>query len=116
MPKETLEEIICEWAVKDYFTHNIKAEVILDTLLTPYVKDILAGHLVDQIHGNLRFLTKEMSLGDDKTSDIRGAKIDYVLTDDEHVYLVELKTNFLLLKKDGTPKVGVNYNAVVHKK
>ena len=34
-------EQIERWAVNDYFTPNIKAEVILDTLLTPYIPRIL---------------------------------------------------------------------------
>ena len=30
-----------KWVVNDYFTPNIKAEVILDMLLTPYVGQLL---------------------------------------------------------------------------
>ena len=30
---ETLESVIREWVVNDYFTPNIKAEVIFDTLI-----------------------------------------------------------------------------------
>lgn len=33
----TLKETIEQQVVNDYFTPNIKAEVILDTLLTPYI-------------------------------------------------------------------------------
>ena len=36
-----LAKEIKKWVVSDYFTPNIKAEVILDTLLTPYVKQML---------------------------------------------------------------------------
>ena len=49
---------IKKWVVNDYFTPNIKAEVILDTLLTPYVKQMLWNEC--GIHAD--FLTKEMSM------------------------------------------------------
>ena len=52
---------IKEWVVNDYFTPNIKAEVILDTLLTPYSTQIVQGQL-NELVGSLTFLTKEMSL------------------------------------------------------
>ena len=85
---ETLESVIREWVVKDYFTPNIKAEVILDTLLTPYIKQMLKA----QLNIDAKLLTKEMSIKDIDGTDDRGAKIDYVLEDNDTVYLVELKT------------------------
>ena len=39
-----------------------------------------------------KLLTKEMSIKDIDGTDDRGAKIDYVLEDNDTVYLVELKT------------------------
>ena len=50
-----------KWVVNDYFTPNIKAEVILDTLLTPYSTQIVQGQL-NELVGSLTFLSKEMSL------------------------------------------------------
>lgn len=93
MPEKALEEIIRKWVVNDYFTPNIKAEVILDTLLTPYVQQILKN----ECGIDAAFLTKEMSLEEmlpDGTppKDDRGAKIDYVYAGENDVYLVELKT------------------------
>lgn len=90
---ETLESVIRELIVNDYFTPNIKAEVILDTLLTPYIPQILKNQLdIDTV-----LLTKEMSLEEipedgQKPNDDRGSKIDYLL-EGECVYLVELKTS-----------------------
>ena len=52
---------IKQWIVNDYFTPNIKAEVILDTLLTPYSTQIVQGQL-NELVGSLTFLSKEMSL------------------------------------------------------
>lgn len=83
------------WVVKDYFTPNIKAEVVLDTLLTPYLPKILHSQYpeIDAV-----YLTKEMSLRkprpEQESEDNLGPKIDYVLADRHRdcVYLVELKT------------------------
>ena len=88
MCQTALAKEIKKWVVNDYFTPNIKAEVILDTLLTPYIAQILKNQL--SIHAEL--LAKEMSIKDINGSTNRGAKIDYVLEDTGTVYLVELKT------------------------
>jgi len=99
-------DFLKEWVVKDYFTPNIKAEVILDTLLTPHIPEILKSQHPDI---DAVFITKEMSISEGKESgeeegegekpeeepgDNRGPKIDYVLADKnrDRVYLVELKT------------------------
>lgn len=90
--EEALQQIK-EWVVNDYFTPNIKAEVILDTLLTPYIPQILNGYGIDAV-----FLAKEMSLrgvqDDEGQESNQGSKIDYVLADKQEniIYLVELKT------------------------
>ena len=91
MSENDLMEEIRERVVNDYFTPNIKAEVILDTLLTPYIPQIVRGQLGEKV-GSLTFLTKEMSISDEGDENNRGPKIDYVLEDDNFVYLVELKT------------------------
>lgn len=57
----SLSGTIKHWVVNDYFTPNIKAEVILDTLLTPYSTQIVQGQL-NELVGSLTFLSKEMSL------------------------------------------------------
>lgn len=86
--KKSLEDMICEQVVNDYFTPNIKAEVILDTLLTPYVSQILRNERgIDAV-----FLTKEMSIPEGDTFGSAAPKIDYVLAGREAIYLVELKT------------------------
>lgn len=91
MCKKTISGTIKEWVVNDYFTPNIKAEVILDTLLTPYVAQIVERKLGKQ-DGELTFLTKEMSIPASDTFGSSAPKIDYVLASRETVYLVELKT------------------------
>ena len=98
MRQNSFEAMLKKWVVNDYFTPNIKAEVILDMLLTPYVPQILRSHRGDI---DAVFLAKEMSMIEtDETSegqeqgDNRGPKIDYVLADKNRdcVYFVELKT------------------------
>lgn len=80
---------IRKWVVNDYFTPNIKAEVILDTLLTPYIPQILK----DQLNIDAVLLAKEMSIPDEgEQFGSIGPKVDYVLAGSDQVYLVELKT------------------------
>lgn len=100
-PLKMLRDLV----VNDYFTPNIKAEVILDTLLTPYVPQILRNECsIDAV-----FLTKEMSLesveenGGQPVND-RGSKIDYLLAGKEYVYLVELKTTAGSIESDQTKR------------
>lgn len=91
MCQKTISETIKEWVVNDYFTPNIKAEVILDTLLTPYAAQIVE-HKLGKQDGELTFLAKEMSIPASDTFGSSAPKIDYVLASREAVYLVELKT------------------------
>lgn len=89
---ESMRDKIKRWTVNDYFTPNIKAEVILDTLLTPYITEIIEDQMGTKV-GKLTLLTKEMSIQEAGGKDDRGAKIDYVLEDEKkYIYLVELKT------------------------
>lgn len=88
--KKTLKDCIYEQVVSDYFTPNIKAEVIIDMLLTPYIHELIDG---------AELVAKEMSIPRrEKKFGSRGAKIDYVLAKDDPsgkdgtVFLVELKT------------------------
>ena len=97
---------IVKWVVNDYFTPNIKAEVILDTLLTPYIAEILKDQRKDYFTGELDFITKEMSVLESEDSkkdpnlNNRGTKIDYVLGDEKFIYLVELKTTDSSIKTE----------------
>lgn len=96
----SLSDTIAKWVVNDYFTPNIKAEVILDALLTRYVAEIIEEQFRDEpcFQGTLRFVTKEMSVRDLKkplenvSYGNMGTKIDYILGDEQAFYLVELKT------------------------
>lgn len=95
-----LMEQLKKWVVNDYFTPNIKAEVILDALLTPFVAEIIEEQFQNGpcFQGTLHFVTKEMSVLDlEKPKENpaygnMGIKIDYILGDAQAFYLVELKT------------------------
>ena len=86
---------IRDLVINDFFTPNIKAEVILDMMLTPYIEDL--GELLRDVKGAY-FVTKEMSIPRGDKWGSKGAKIDYVLAKDGRagkdgtVFLVELKT------------------------
>ena len=85
-----LSDTITKLVVNDYLTPNIRAEVILDTLLTEYITQIIKDQMGLKV-GELSFLTKEMSIIELGSASNLGAKIDYVLADSDNVYLVELK-------------------------
>lgn len=59
-----IEDILAEYITKDYYTANIKTEVILDMILTPVIDKILT--VIGQknnlgINGEMRLLAKEVS-------------------------------------------------------
>lgn len=77
--------------INDFYTPNIKAEVILDMLLTDYVPLLLES----KVHNKVRMITKEMSIGyakEENENSNRGKKVDYVACDEKYIYLIELKT------------------------
>lgn len=53
MSEQAAIKQIKNWVVNDYFTPNIKAEVILDTLLTPVIHRLVPG---------TELVAKEMSI------------------------------------------------------
>ena len=94
-------ETVSEWIVRDYRNPHIKAEVILDTLLGPFVGDIVGQkngckappQLLMKEFPIRRCIkaaeTREYLFSDDS---LRAAEVDYLLGDKEKLYLVELKT------------------------
>ena len=77
--------------VNDYFTANIKSEVLIDTLLTPIIGDILT--IIGQhigIKGKMQVLAKEfpmMKNGNIDETDFRNCNADYLMSDENTVYL-----------------------------
>lgn len=107
-------EKLAENIIRDYFTPNIKAEVLLDTILTPVIGDILT--IVGQknqelgISGEMKFIAKEFPMlksrfgdqtGKEKSKDnYRSCNVDYLMCDEKSVYFVELKTTQESLDRD----------------
>ncbi len=92
-------ERLAENIIRDYFTPNIKAEVLLDTILTPVIGDILT--VVGQknknlgINGEMKLLAKEfpmLKVPKEDEINYRNCNADYLMCDAESVYFVELKT------------------------
>lgn len=90
-----LENILAN-TVNDYFTPNIKGEVIFDMLMTDLVADIVQIYVKNGSEEDfIKLLTKEMSLVKsvvEESEGLKGKKVDYVLADRDTIYLVELKT------------------------
>lgn len=105
-------EILAEKIIRDYYTANIKAEVILDMILTPVISKILT--VIGQnnkdlgINGNMRLVAKEFPVlkpkscaktsgeelkkDDEDQYNYRNCNADYLMCDKGSVYFVELKT------------------------
>ena len=62
----SLSGTIKHWVVNDYFTPNIKAEVILDTLLTPYSTQIVQGNVLNGINSSVSLKASVSGLRDTK--------------------------------------------------
>jgi hypothetical protein len=105
-----LDELICDSVLNDYYSAGIKAEVVLDTMMTPVIADLLKEQIT--FTGKPVYITKEFPL---KTSaeDHRNRKADYVLMDNKSIYLVELKTSMGSIYKEQLGSYGEkldNYN------
>lgn len=99
-------EKLAENIIRDYFTPNIKAEVILNMILTPVIGDILtiAGQKNKGlgISGEMTLIAKEFPMlksrfgdqtsGEKSKNNYRSCNVDYLMCDAESVYFVELKT------------------------
>ncbi len=103
--EKDLKKIISEEVVNDYYTAGIKAEVILDMLLRPVIENVLGG----LGYPSIKFITKEFPIptkandekaNDEKANDNHNCNVDYLMHDDNNVYLVELKTNNTSKNKD----------------
>ena len=97
-------DLVKKWTVNDFHTPGIKAEVIIDMLISEFVPDIVSKFLSEKgkPEANLVLLAKEFpvkSISGDKSPYVlnqtnRNAKVDYLLADErtETLYYAELKT------------------------
>jgi len=95
-------EMIKENVVKDYFTANIKSEVIFDMLLTPMIPEMIEAAIGEKTEViakefpmlNRNFVEENSNEEAQNTKDYRNCNADYLLRslDKRGWYLVELKT------------------------
>ena len=89
---------IADNVIRDYYTAGIKSEVILDTLLTPVITEVVKkavdkeGKELFDPDNEPVFITKEFPLIKNADVSNRNTKADFLLYDKNTVYLVELKT------------------------
>ncbi len=107
---DAINKLILDSVLNDYCSAGIKAEVVLDTMMTPVIADLLKEQIT--FTGKPVYITKEFPL---KTSaeDHRNRKADYVLMDNKSIYLVELKTSMGSIDKEQLDSYGEkldNYN------
>ena len=88
---EIFYNLIKFWTLNDFCTPNIKAEVIFDMLLSPFITDIVKEGM--NSNGRFVLLAKEFPLKVYENN--KGPKVDYLLMDDgtSDLYIVELKTD-----------------------
>ncbi|MCM1167193.1 MAG: hypothetical protein NC299_16000 [Lachnospiraceae bacterium] len=81
-------EMVKYWTVSDYKTPGIKAEVILDMLISDFVEDLLAYHFKKE---KTALLAKELPIRINESN--LNAKVDYLAAvGSKKLVLVELKT------------------------
>lgn len=82
-------ELIKDWTISDFHTPGIKAEVIVDMLISDFIADLLQYHYKRY---DVVLLTKEFPIKLYEMNN-RNAKVDYLVSiGDEKLILVELKT------------------------
>lgn len=97
--------MVKEWTVSDYCTPGIKAEVILDMLISDFIEELIQCHYSKLEHRtySVRLLAKEFpirtkaeNLRNARAKNLRNAKVDYLVyinnAEKEKLVLVELKT------------------------
>lgn len=94
MDKDIFFSMVEKWTVHDYCAPGIKAEVILDMLLSEFIEELIEYYYIKDINRKIKakMLTKEFPIRTNEAN-LRNAKVDYLVSiDDEQLLLVELKT------------------------
>lgn len=86
-------EMVRKWTVSDYRTPGIKAEVILDMLISEFIEDLLQYYFSEQgFDVGVTLLAKEFPIRTNEENYLN-AKVDYLVSvGDDKLLLVELKT------------------------
>ena len=98
-------EMVKKWTVNDYRTQKIKAEVIVDMLISEYIEDIVSQSL--SLRKKVKLIAKEFPIArvgqfpikkmGDTFSKRQYASVDFLMSGEDSnksvIYLVELKTS-----------------------
>lgn len=89
-------EMVKKWTVNDYRTQAIKSEVIIDMLISDFIEEMVTAKL-SEIDSKIsltdvKLLAKEFPI-DIGSSDLRNAKVDFLVSVKDKLYLTELKTS-----------------------
>ena len=81
------------WTVRDYCTPGVKAEIILDMLLSDFIEDLVRYYYFGDGKGcNVTLMAKEFPIGVNEENHLN-AKVDYLVSiGADKLALVELKT------------------------
>ncbi len=96
-------EMVKDWTVNDYKTPGFKAEIIIDTLISEFIEEIIAYNwkklgIVQK--DSVKLLAKEFPIKTpvySKKEYRNPNRVDYLVMADNTFYLVELKTSNLSL-------------------
>lgn len=94
MSENHFYELVKKWTISDYKTPGVKAEVILDMLISEFVEDIIKYHFCKSNgnRGKVKLLVKEFPIRKNENSN-QNTKVDYLISiGTEQLLLVELKT------------------------
>ena len=89
---ERIRDLIKGSFINDYWTAGYKAEVSFDTLLTPVIEEIIQTKFPTAKYVTKEFPILRKSFNDKVKSGFDSINVDYVLSDKDKVYFVELKT------------------------
>lgn len=106
---DSFYNIVKKWVVNDYKTPDVKAEVLIDMLISEFINDIFDSYPELPGEGQAFFISKEFPIKNytDHTSkgksnnskyykesgDNRSASVDYLVGKGDILYLTELKTD-----------------------
>lgn len=95
-------DMVKRWTVRDFRTQKIKAEVIVDMLISDYIEDIVSQNLGNDIK-DIKLIAKEFPIArigqtpNEKEGNRQYASVDFLMSGKENdksvIYLVELKTS-----------------------
>jgi len=104
MEGQDFYSVIKKWIIRDYSTQGIKAEVIIDMLISEIIEELVDWkmHGENIQSGKIRLVAKEFPLISKAMENHQNTKVDYLLyqQDGNITYLVELKTSRNSIEKE----------------